>query len=104
MWLPGDIYVKFEAGESLLDFEIKLNWRFYKINLEVANHSHKRFQVLMAASMKFRVFWYVAPWSHVEVDRRFSGAYCVHHQGDDGGSMHLWNIGQDYMVLHPRRL
>jgi hypothetical protein len=31
--------------------------------------------------MKFRVFWDVAPCSHVEFDRRFRGAYCVHHQG-----------------------
>jgi hypothetical protein len=30
-----------------------------------------RFQVIKAASMKFRVFWEVAPCSHVEVDRRF---------------------------------
>jgi hypothetical protein len=29
-----------------------------------------RFQVLTAASMKFRVFWDLAPCSHVEVDRR----------------------------------
>jgi hypothetical protein len=27
-----------------------------------------RFQVLMAVSMKFRVFWDVAPCSHFEVD------------------------------------
>jgi hypothetical protein len=33
--------------------------------------------------MKFRVFWDVAPCSHVEVDRRFRGAYCLHHQGDE---------------------
>jgi hypothetical protein len=32
-----------------------------------------RFQILMAASMKFRVFWDVAPCSHIEVDRRFRG-------------------------------
>jgi hypothetical protein len=67
-----------------------------------------RFQVLTAASMKFRVVWDVAPCSHVEVSRRFRGAYCVHHQGDDdGGSTHLWNVGQlqcDYKALHPRRL
>jgi hypothetical protein len=30
-----------------------------------------RFQVLTAASMKFRVFWDVAPCSPVKVDRRF---------------------------------
>jgi hypothetical protein len=41
------------------------------------------FQVLTAVSMKFRVFWDVAPCSHVEVDRRFRGAYCLHHQGDE---------------------
>jgi hypothetical protein len=48
----------------------------------------------MTASMKFRVFWDVAPCSHVEVDQRFRGAYCLHDQGlvhppDDGGSTHL---------------
>jgi hypothetical protein len=32
-----------------------------------------RFQVLTAASMKFRVFWDVAPCSHV--------AYCLHRRG-----------------------
>jgi hypothetical protein len=31
---------------------------------------------------EFRVFWDVVPCSHVEVDRRFRGAYCLHHQGD----------------------
>jgi hypothetical protein len=30
-----------------------------------------RFQVLTAANVKFRVFWDVAPCSHVEVDRCF---------------------------------
>jgi hypothetical protein len=45
-------------------------------------HDNKRFQVLMVVSMKFRVFWAVAPCSHVETDRSFRGAYCLHHQGD----------------------
>jgi hypothetical protein len=31
----------------------------------------------------YRVFWDVDPCSHVEVDRRFRGAYCLHHQGDE---------------------
>jgi hypothetical protein len=56
----------------------------------------------------FRAFWDVAPWSHVEVDRRLGGAYCLRHQGDeDGGSAHLWNVGQlqrDYEALYPSRL
>jgi hypothetical protein len=40
-----------------------------------------RFQVLTAASMKFRiVFWYVLPCKMI-VDRRFRGACCLHRQG-----------------------
>jgi hypothetical protein len=52
-----------------------------------------RFQVLTAASMKFRVFWNVAPCGLIGVDQGFRGVYCLHHQGDDcpgdGGSTHL---------------
>jgi hypothetical protein len=33
--------------------------------------------------MKFRVFWDVLPCSQVDVYRRFRGAYCLHHQGDE---------------------
>jgi hypothetical protein len=36
--------------------------------------------------MKFRALWDVAPCSHVEVDQRFIGAYCLNHQGDDEDS------------------
>jgi hypothetical protein len=40
-----------------------------------------RFQVLTAAGMMFRiVFWDVLPCKII-VDRRFRGAYCLHHQG-----------------------
>jgi hypothetical protein len=28
-------------------------------------------------------FWDIAPCSLVEVDRRFRGAYCLHHQDDE---------------------
>jgi hypothetical protein len=41
---------------------------------------HVRFQVLMAASMKFRVFCDVAPCSQFGADRRFRGEYCLNHQ------------------------
>jgi hypothetical protein len=41
-----------------------------------------RFQVLTAASMKIRAFWDAAPCNLVGADRRFKGAYCLHHQGD----------------------
>jgi hypothetical protein len=36
----------------------------------------------MAASMKMRSFWDIAPCSF-GVDRRFRAAYCLHHQGDE---------------------
>jgi hypothetical protein len=41
---------------------------------------HVRFQVLTAASMKIRAFWDIAQCNLVRVDRRFTGAYCLHHQ------------------------
>jgi hypothetical protein len=56
--------------------------------------------------MKFRVFWDVAPCSHVEVNRNFTGAYCLRRHRPDGGSTHLWNVGplqRDYTDLLPRR-
>jgi hypothetical protein len=31
--------------------------------------------------MKMTVFWNVAQCSLVEIDRRFRGDYCLHHQG-----------------------
>jgi hypothetical protein len=29
-------------------------------------------------------FWDIAPCNPVEEDEHFSGAYCLHHQGDHG--------------------
>jgi hypothetical protein len=43
--------------------------------------------------MKVRAFWDIAPCSFVGVDRRFSGAYRLHHQCDNGGSTHLRHVG-----------
>jgi hypothetical protein len=46
---------------------------------------------------KISIFWDVAQYSLVDVDRHFRGAYCLHHQGDelhhpdDGGIKILWN-------------
>jgi hypothetical protein len=53
-----------------------------------------RFQVLMAASMNVIIFWDVAPYSLVEIYRRFRCTYC------------LWNVGQflsDYTAQKSRR-
>jgi hypothetical protein len=51
-----------------------------------------RFEVLTAASMKVAVFWVVAPYSLVEVYRRLRGA--SDDLPDDGGSKHLWHVGE----------
>jgi hypothetical protein len=55
-----------------------LSLLYAKLNL-----CYLRFQVLMATSTKFRVFWDVTPCSHVEVDRSFRDAYCLYYQGDE---------------------
>jgi hypothetical protein len=64
----------------------------------------------MVADMKTTVSWFVPKCSLVEIDGRFRGAYCLHHQDDDGpddgGNKHCLNVGQflpDYTAQHPRR-
>jgi hypothetical protein len=42
---------------------------------------HKSFPSQYFAYLKFRVFWDVAPCSHVEGDRCFRGAYCLASSG-----------------------
>jgi hypothetical protein len=51
-----------------------------------------RFQVLTAESMKFIVFWVVAPCSLVEDDRRFRGAYCLHNLTNTQGVISITSI------------
>jgi hypothetical protein len=34
-------------------------------------------------NLKMAIFWDVSPCSLVEVHRRFRGACCFHHQGDE---------------------
>jgi hypothetical protein len=50
-----------------------------------------------------------APCSIVEVDRRFRGAFCFHHDSllVNGDSTHLWNVGilqWYYTVLYLRKV
>jgi hypothetical protein len=44
-----------------------------------------RFEVITAVSLKMVVSWDLSLYSLVNVDRRFRGAYCLHHQGPDNG-------------------
>jgi hypothetical protein len=69
-------------------YKIVRNIRIVLPNISKTNYV--RFQILSAASMKFRiVFWDVLPCKII-VDRRFIGRCCLHHQGslipDDVGS------------------
>jgi hypothetical protein len=55
--------------------------------------------------IKITAVWDIALCSLVEVDWRFWGAYCFHHQG--GRSTQPWNVGLlqwDCTTLFPRRL
>jgi hypothetical protein len=47
-------------------------------------------------------FWDIVPSSLVEVYRHFRGAYCFHHQDDDGGNTHEDQL--DLTVVCPRML
>jgi hypothetical protein len=55
------------------------------------------FQVITAACMKMAVFWVVAPCSVIEACRRFRGASCLHHLGDDSHLQHLTYLGFFYI-------
>jgi hypothetical protein len=65
---------------------IQLDWLSELVRCNIVHclqlkYTDVRFQVLTAASMMFRVvFWDVLPCKMI-VDRRFRGAYCLHHQG-----------------------
>jgi hypothetical protein len=49
------------------------------------------FEVL-TASMKMAPVWDVAPWSLVDTDPRFRGAYCFHHHGDECFPLHTADL------------
>jgi hypothetical protein len=58
-----------------------------------------RFFILMAVSTKVTAFWDVAQCNLAEIDRRFRGAYCLHHQGTrhlhGGGSVRFLEAALD---------
>jgi hypothetical protein len=75
-----------------------------------------RFEVFTAVTMKNAVFWDVTSCGFCK-NRRFGGAYRLHHQGglvqllviannpDDGGGKFLRNVGtnKSHMASHLRR-
>jgi hypothetical protein len=77
VFLLCSIMYKTYTNRTPIDCDINTcNCRYLLWVLVASNPCFVR--LLTAASMKFRVFWDVAPCSH----RRFRGAYCLHHQGD----------------------
>jgi hypothetical protein len=49
--------------------------------------------------MKMTVFKEVAPYSLVEIDRRFRCAYCLHHQSDrDSSDKRVTAYGLNYRI------
>jgi hypothetical protein len=65
--------------------------------------------------MKMAVIWVAVPFGLAEVYQRFRGAFCLHHQGDNGGTHSPddegnkhWSVGNlgkrlpDYTAQQPR--
>jgi hypothetical protein len=44
------------------------------------------------------VFWDVAPFSPVEIDRRFRGVYCLHRQAVIS-AFHCINLDNKYLLI-----
>jgi hypothetical protein len=43
--------------------------------------------------LKMPIFWNIVSCNLVNVDRSLKATYCLHHQGNDGGSKRLLNVG-----------
>jgi hypothetical protein len=101
---PADGSVFERSAQPRLALQI---WHTYVTSNSAIKQSLVTFKVLTAERMKRTSLCDIAPCSLVEVGRHFRDAYCFHHQGDDEGSMHLWNVGllqSDYTALFRRRL
>jgi hypothetical protein len=80
--------------------------RRYERNSRMETNVEAKSWVLTSAYLKMRAFWDIAPCNLVGVDRRFRGAYCLHHH-PDGGSPHFSNVSLlqwDYSTLYLRKL
>jgi hypothetical protein len=71
-----------------------LLWHVHINIRHVAEDVHKYLCNQSLSWTVMTVLWYDAPCSLVEIDRHFSCAYCLHHQGYYGGTKCFWNIRQ----------
>jgi hypothetical protein len=106
-WIPASHpMTPSTSGDTLLpQLNVSFTWFETSCN-SVRSSIQVRFQVLVAARVKMTVCWDVAPCGLVVVHGRFTSDCWLHHQGDDGGSMNLWSIGQflpNYKAQHPSR-
>jgi hypothetical protein len=75
------------------------------------NSVQARFEVLTTSSVKMSLLWAVVPRRVINTNRRFRGAYCLHHKGDDSPAsetpVSIYQTTQCYIAenshLHTRR-
>jgi hypothetical protein len=84
-------YVRFEVLTAVKTSMLFLrNVDIYRSYYPVDQHQHlhsrenlkSRIGLSALSYFEITVLWHVAPCSLVEIDRRFKGAYHIHHQGD----------------------
>jgi hypothetical protein len=75
--------INFDSRSPEFLTEVFLTFPQSNARVQFKNGPFVIFQVLMAASMKIRSLWDIAPCSLVGVDRCFRDVYCLHNQGDD---------------------
>jgi hypothetical protein len=63
---------------------------------ETENHDFFRFHLLVVLSTKMT--WDIAPYSLVEMNRRFIVAYCCHHQDDNMKITVFWDKARCSLV------
>jgi hypothetical protein len=76
---PGSLRLPTCYGKNLAEQRVVVTLTHRRVQTKVREHYR---------SVKFRVFFDVAPCSRVEVDRLFKGPYCLHHQDDDDHHNH----------------
>jgi hypothetical protein len=54
-----------------------------------------------APNVYLAVLWYVAPWSLVEIYKRFEGSYGLHHRGDEALRSFLFWLNRGAFRLMP---